>query len=336
MKAMVVMGEDKLNADAGRETVRRALSNLELLVVTELFMTETAKLATVVLPAAASLEKEGTFVNTERRIQRLYKVMEPLGEARSEFQILLDLAKAMGKEFPYTNPEDVMGEAAQLCPIFAGVAYSRLEGFNSLQWPVKPSGEDSRYLYADKFAFPDGKARFYRTTHYEPRVENPTYDLMLVNGRMLEHFHWANLTGRVSGIKYKVPEVYLEVSPQVAAEKGLKDGDLVMVSSSNGRLKTRVMVTNRLEGKKVFLSLHDSKEMNVNELTDPMTRDPTSKTPAYKETPVYVEKLEDCVSCEPPLPKWNPRYGKKTPQVGVNVELKWGRPDYTYRGELNE
>jgi formate dehydrogenase, alpha subunit, archaeal-type len=335
LKAMIVMGEDKVNADAGKETVRKALSSLDLLVVTELFMTETAKIATVVLPAAASLEKEGTFVNTERRIQRLYKVMEPVGEAKSEFQFLLELSKAMGKELPYRSPEDVMNEASKLCPIFAGVNYERLKGFNSLQWPVLPDGRDSRYLYSQEFAFPDGKAKFYVTTYYKPRAETPTYDLMLVNGRMLEHFHWANLTGRVDGISYKVPEVYLEVSPELAAKRGLKDGDLVMVSSSTGRLKTKVLVSDRVEGNKVFLSLHDSKEMNVNILTDPSLKDPTAKTPAYKETPVYLEKLEDCVSCQPPLPKWNPRYAKRTPQVGVNVELKWQSQDYEMRGELN-
>lgn len=325
--AMYIMGEDKVLADSDQAKTRESFSKLDFLVVQDMFMTETAKYAHVILPAAAFLEKEGTFTNTERRIQRLYKVMEPLGESKSDGEVLQMLANAMGYNWNYSHPSEIMKEIAKLAPIFAGVTYDRLEGFKSLLWPVKEDGTDSRYLYKDSFPFPDGKARFYPTTFIKPIETDEEYNLYLVNGRMLEQFHWMHMTGKTPGIMYKVPETFLEVSPELARKLELKDGDAVMIRSKSGKLKTKVMITNRVSGDRVFLSIHDSKDMNVNLVTLD-NKDPTAKTPAYKETPVKIEKIESCSVCEPPLPKWNPRNAERTPQIGVKVEEKWQRKDY--------
>lgn len=325
LKAMIIIGEDKVLAEADSERVIEALKKLELVVVVDLFMTRTAELAHVVLPAAASIEKEGTFVNTERRIQRLYKAFSPPGEAKSDFEIIMMIANSLGAGWNYSSPEDVMKEVSSLVPEFAGITYSRLEGFNSLQWPVSPDGKGTETLYLEKFHKPDGKAYFWPTHYIQPIPTTEQFDVYLDNGRMLEQFHWTNITGKTKGIVYKLPKPYLEVSREVAEKYGIKTGDKVMIYSRNGeKLKAEVMVTDRLKGMRAFLSLHDNKEITINTLTNNVL-DPASKTPDYKETPIRIELLESCTTCEPPLPKWNPRYVKKTPQIGVNHKERWKR-----------
>jgi len=328
LKALIIFGEDKVMADANQRKVKEALSNLDLLVVSDMFMTETAKLAHFVLPASASVEKEGTFVNTERRIQRLYKVMEPLGESKPDFETMILLANQLGANWNYKHPSEVMEEIRKIVPIFAGVTYERLQGFKSLQWPVREDGKDTKFLYAERFEKPNGKAKFWPTKFIKPIETNENFDVYLINGRVLEHFHWANMTGKSEGIIYKFPEAFLEISKEVAIEKGLNDGDEVEVRSSNGEMvKLKVMVSERLKGKRAFLALHSPPDRAVNKLTLDV-RDPTSKTPAYKELPVSIEKIVSCTTCEKPLPINNPRFHKKSPQVGVKVEEKWKRKDY--------
>jgi formate dehydrogenase major subunit len=147
---------------------------------------------------------------------------------------------------------------------------------------------------------------------------------------MLEHFHWGNITYRTQGIVEKVPRVFIEVSPELAKERELKDGDLVRVTSRVGSIKARVLVTNRVTGKYCFLAIHDNQETTVNTLTMDK-RDPSTKTPAYKELPVKIERLER--GTESPLPRSNPRHHRRIPQVGVRVEEKWRRPEYSPIGE---
>ena len=333
LHAMYIIGEDKLLADANQAKVAQAFSQLDFLVVEELFLTRTAEFADVILPAAASLEKEGTFVSTERRLQRLYRAMPPLGNSRTDFEIVLSIARAMGADWTYTGPKEVLEECASLTPAFAGATWDRLEGFRSLLWPIASSGEDSPYLYKERFAFPDGKARFFPTNWTEPDSPDGEYDLSLDNGRMLEHFHWGNMTALSSGIETKVPEIFLEVSPELAQARDLHDGDLVRVASRTGALKSKVLVTSRVRGKTIFLALHDSHGMAVNQLTSDR-RDPPTQTPAYKELPVKLEKIPAGAGAEPepPLPRTNPRFAQRSPQVGVEVERKWARTDYAPLG----
>lgn len=328
LKGMLIFGEDKVLADSHHADVAAALEKLELLVVCELFPTETTRYADVILPAASSLEKEGTFVNTERRIQRFHPALPPLGECRTELRIIQDLARALGAAWEYRSSEEVMREVAALVPYFAGVRYDRLEGYQSQRWPVAADGTESPYLYADRFQFPDGKARFYPPKWIPPLASDAEFDLYLNNGRMLEHFHWANLTSRNEGIMSKVPEMYIEVAPALAQERGLRDGDSVRLRSTSGAIRARVVVTDRVQGKVMWLGIHDRGENAVNRLTR-SERDPTTKTGAYKELPVAMEKIpSDDESPASPLSLSNPRRYEGVPQQGVRVEEKWKRPEY--------
>ncbi len=327
LRAMYLMGEDKVLADSDQGRIHKVLSNLEFLVVQDLFLTRTAEYADVVLPAAASLEKEGTFVSTERRIQRLYRALDPLGESKPDWEILQRIANALGAAWSYAHPSEIMRELAPLTPMFAGVTYERLEGFRSQQWPVGEDGSHTSCLYQDRFAFPDGKARFFVTTLLEPLPTTDVFDLYLNNGRMLEHFHWGNLTRRTKGLAEKVPQMFVEVSPELAEARGLRDGDTVRLTSPSGSAKTKVLVTDRVSGNVLFLPEHDAGEAAVNRLSTDRV-DPTARTPAYKEIPVRMERIESASEPVPPLPRTNPRFAKRNPQPGVQVEKKWERPDY--------
>jgi formate dehydrogenase major subunit len=328
LKAMLIFGEDKVLADSNRQRTTKALQQLELLVVVEIFMTQTASLAHVVLPAAASVEKDGTFTNTERRIQRFYKALEPLEECKPEWQIIQEIANGLGANWNYKHPSEIMDEVAKLCPVFAGVNYERLEGYKSLLWPVAPDGKDTPYLYKDRFNFSDGKARFYFPKYFEPLSTSEEFDLYLNNGRLLEHFHWGNVSYKTSGIKEKLPNIYIEVSPELAKERGLEEGDLVRIVSPIGSIKARVAISDRVQGKNCFLAIHNNMEETINTLTTNI-RDPTAKTPAYKELPIRIEKLEEGRKIEP-IPVTNPRryMRNRISQIGIKVEERWKRAEY--------
>jgi formate dehydrogenase major subunit len=328
LKAMLIFGEDKVLADAHESRTVEALDRLELLVVCEVVPTATSRRAHVVLPAAATLEREGSFVNTERRIQRFHQALPPLGESRPELEIIQQLANALGAAWNYAGPADVMREASALVPRFAGVSYDRLEGYASQQWPVDADGRDSRYLYAEQFAFPDGKAHFHPPQWIPPLAADREFDLYLNNGRVLEQFHWGNLTYRDAGITAKMPAMYLEVSPELARERGLADGDRVRLRSASGAIRLKVLVTDRVQGTVMWVGIHEKGENAVNRLTSD-ARDPTTKTGAYKEIPVALEKLPpDDGGGGSPLATGNPRRYRGVAQLGVQVAEKWKRPDY--------
>jgi formate dehydrogenase major subunit len=327
LKALVIFGEDKLLADAHEARVEEALRRLELLVVCEVVPTATSRLAHVVLPAAATLEREGTFVNTERRVQRFYRVLPPLGESRSELEIVQQVARALGAPWADRSAADVMDEAARLVPAFAGLRYDRLEGYASLQWPVGADGRGTPTLYLDRFAFPEGKARFQPPRWIPPLASDEEYDLYLNNGRLLEQFHWGNLTSREPGIAGKVPAMYVEISPELARERVLSEGDLVRLRSASGAIRVPVVVTERVQGKVMWLGIHDRGENSVNRLTAD-ARDPTTRTGAYKEVPVALERLDGPRSGGSPLPPGNPRHYRGVPQEGIRIHEKWSRPDY--------
>ena len=329
LKAMYLIGEDMFSADANANFVGDAFSKLDFFVVQDCFFSLTCRFADVVLPASPALEKEGTFTSTERRIQRLYQVMEPLGESKPDWQIILEVARHLGANWRYTHPADVMHEAASLAPMFAGVTYDRLAGYNSLQWPVAPDGTDTPLLYTDCFHFPDGKARLYPLTWIEPcERETTEYDLHLNNGRLLEHFHEGNMTRRVPGIHEETPENFLEVSPSLAAQRNLTTGQWVKVESATGEFRTQVLVTDRVHGNQLYVPLNCTGTA-VNLLTSSNV-DRDTNTPAYKETPVRLTTLPQ--KGPSPLPSINFRNGHPTPQRGVEVERKWVQPRYTPPG----
>ncbi len=329
--ALWILGEDKLLADADEAKVAEAFARLDFLAVNELFLTRTAECADVVLPAAASLEKDGTFVSTERRLQRLYRALPPPGAARTDGEIVTLVANALGAGWAPFDPARVLEEAARVAPAFAGARFDRLEGFASLLWPIAADGTDTPVLHRERFAFPDGRARFYPVPWTPGPAPPDEFDLSLDNGRLLEHFHWGNLTYEDPGIVRKVPSTFVEVSPELARERALREGDLVRLVSATGASRARVVVTDRVRGTTLFLSLHDRADAAVNRLTSD-TRDPVSQTPDYKGVRVRLERVPTDGPLESPIPRTSPRGKRHFPQPGVNVEQKWARSDYRAPG----
>ncbi|MBH8609191.1 formate dehydrogenase subunit alpha [Thermoactinomyces sp. CICC 10521] len=332
IKAMYLFGEDMALVDSNSNHVEASFEKLEFFVVQDIFFSRTAQYADVVLPASPSLEKEGTFTNTERRIQRLYRVLDPLGESRPDWEIIQMVANKLGAGWNYQHPSEIMEEAASLAPIFAGVSYERLEGWNSQLWPVRPDGTDTPLLFTERFGFPDGKARLYPvdwTSPFEPGTE---YNVHLNNGRLLEHFHEGNMTYRSKGITHKVPNPWVEISPELAKERGIKDGSLVRLTSPYGEVEVRALVTNNVAKNEIYLTMNTRDENKaVNRLTSSYF-DKYTHTPNYKEMGVKLEVIE--AEGQSPLPKVNHRFGNRQPQIGVRVEEKWNRPDFVPIAEL--
>ena len=329
LKAMYLFGEEMSIVDSNANHVAAAFGKLEFFVVQDIFFGETCKFADVVLPACPSLEKEGTFTSTERRIQRLYQVFEPVEGSRPDWRIVQQIANRLGAGWTYQHPSEIMDEIASLTPMFAGVSYERLEGYKSLQWPVAADGSDQPLLYTKQFAFPDGKARLFPLAWRElSERTDGEFDLHLNNGRLLEHFHEGNLTYRSPGIKEKTPDTFVEVSPELAEERGIQSGSLVQLTSRRGRLRVRAVVTDRVHDGELYMPMN-STESPVNVLTGSHT-DRVTHTPAYKETAVKLQVLNE--RGENPLPRTNSRFGHPTPQRGVEVERKWKRPDYRMPG----
>jgi len=329
LRAMYMYGEEMSLVDSNANLVSSAFEKLEFFVMQDIFFTETCRFADVVLPASPSPEKEGTFTSTERRIQRLYQVFEPLAGTKPDWHIIQEVANRLGADWNYQHPSEIMAEIASLTPLYAGVTYERLEGYKSLQWPVHPDGTDEPLLYTKQFNFPDGKARFFPLQWIEPSEQlDEEFDLHLNNGRLLEHFHEGNMTYRVKGIKEKTPDNWIEISPALAAERKIETGNWVELTSRRGRVKVRALVTDRVQGHELYMPMN-SIEHPVNRLTSSVT-DRTTHTPAYKETAVKLKVIGE--QDESPLPRTNFRFGNPTPQIGVEVERKWKRPDYYLPG----
>jgi formate dehydrogenase major subunit len=329
LKAMYLIGEEMSIVDSNANYVGDAFAKLDFFVVQDIFFSNTCRYADVVLPGAPSLEKEGTFTSTERRIQRLYEVLEPLEGCQPDWKIIENVANHLGAGWDYQHPSAIMDEVASLTPMFAGVNYERLEGYKSLQWPVAADGTDQPLLYTKSFAFPDGKARLFPLSWIGPTDQpDSEFDLHLNNGRLLEHFHEGNLTYRTEGIRETVPDTFVEVSPQLAEERGIQSGTWVQLISRYGQVRVRALVTDRVHGQELYMPMN-SVESPVNRLTSSHV-DPMTNTPAYKETSVRMNVLTEVG--ESPLPRINSRFGHPTPQNGVEVERKWKRPDYTPPG----
>lgn len=332
LKSMYLIGEEMSIVDSNAHYVSDALSKLEFFIVQDIFFSQTCRYADVVLPAAPSLEKEGTFTSTERRIQRLYEVFEPLPGCKPDWQITQDIANSLDAGWKYRDPCEIMDEIASVTPMFAGVNYERLEGYKSLQWPVAADGTGQPLLYTKHFAFPDGKARLFPVSWIGPTdTPDAEFDLHLNNGRLLEHFHEGNLTYRTEGIREKTPDTFVEVSPELAEERGIQSGTWVQLISRYGKVRVRALVTDRVRGRELYMPMN-SVESPVNRLTGSHA-DAVTNTPAYKEASVHMNVLPEVG--ESPLPRTNSRFGHPTPQNGVEVERKWKRPDYHPPGNGN-
>lgn len=289
IKAIYIMGENPVLSDADVKHTEEALSKLEFLVVQDIFLTETAKLADVVLPAVSFAEKDGTFTNTERRIQRVRKAIEPIGNSKPDWWIISQIAKRMGASgFDFEHPSQVMSEISSLTPSYGGVSYERLEECG-LQWPC-PSKDHpgTPILHVGKFVC--GLGRF-TPLQYKPPAELPDkqYPLILTTGRSLYHYHTGTMTRKVAGLNAIEPEGVVEINPADAASLKITDGDKVKVISRRGEVITKAKVTRKSPPKVVYMDFHFA-ESAANVLTN-TALDPVAKIPELKVCAVRIERV---------------------------------------------
>lgn len=289
IKAMVIMGENPMVSDPEIAHVAEALQSLEFLVVLDIFPTETSAFAHVVLPAASFAEKDGTFTNTERKVQLVRQALSPPGEAKPDWQILCALAQRMGYPMSYEHPREIMEEIARLVPIYAGISYARLEEAG-IHWPC-PSLDHPGTPYLHRDGFPRGKGKFH-PVEWEPPRETPDqeYPFILSTGRNLWHYHSRSMTGRVEGLVELSPEAYVEINPADALPLGIEDGQRVRVSSRRGTLIVRAKLTERVPRGTVFMPFHFG-DAPANLLTAAFL-DPEAKIPEYKVCAVRIGPVE--------------------------------------------
>jgi formate dehydrogenase alpha subunit len=289
IKVLYIMGENPMVSDPDLHHVEEALKNTEFLIVQDIFLTETAQLADVVLPAASFAEKDGTFSNTERRVQRVRKAIEPVGASKADWVILMELMNKLGYDKTYANPAEIFAEISSVTPSYGGINYDRLEQ-GSIQWPC-PNTEHPGTRYLHKDAIARGKGLF-RPTEYKPSNELPDaeYPYLLTTGRVLYHYHTRTMTGKVDGLNKLSPESFIEMNPLTAGNLGLKDGDMVTVTSRRGEVTAKAVVTGKIKENVVFMPFHFA-EGAANTLTNPAL-DPISKIPEYKVCAVNIAPVD--------------------------------------------
>ncbi len=287
LRALYVTGENPLLSDPDITRVRESLERIEFLVLQDIFPNETAEFADVILPAASFAEKDGTFTNTERRVQLLAKAVEPPGEAMPDSEIICSLAEKMGYRMAYRGTYEVMEEIALLTPSYGGILHHRLsEGFG-LQWPCPDINHPGTpFLHRKKFA--KGLGSFI-TVDFIPPDEPPdeTYPLLLTTGRLYFHYHTGTMCRRTEVLEREEPECLLEINPADAGRLGIRDRAMARVSSRRGSIDVRAVVTGRTPEGTVFIPFH-FREAAANILTNPAT-DPEAKIPEYKVCAVRIE-----------------------------------------------
>jgi predicted molibdopterin-dependent oxidoreductase YjgC len=297
VRAAYMMGENPMMSDPNTNHVERALRNLDLLIVQDIFPCETAHLAHVVLPAVSSLEKDGTFTNTERRVQMLYPVVDGPGDARQDWEITAELAARfdakMGVErapgyWDFASTADLFDELATVTPIYRGMSHDRLHGVG-LQWPCPaPDHPGTLYLHAEKFS--RGRGKFNPVTALDPaELPDDEYPLILSTGRVLYHYHTATMTRRSEPLKWREPGGYIEINAVDAADAGLDNDTPITVTSRRGQVRTRARISEGVPPGTVFLAFHWS-ESPANVLTQDFKLDPVAKIPEYKVCAVRVDK----------------------------------------------
>ena len=288
VKAMYIMGENPLLSDPDLGHVEDALSKLDFLVVQDIFMTESAQLADVVLPTSSFAEKEGTFTNTERRVQMVRKAVELPGDAKEDWKIFVELAGKMGYEMNYNSASDIFEEIGKLTPSYAGISYERIDNEGGLQWPCPTSDhEGTKFLHKDIFTSGLG---LFHAIDYIPPAELPDneYPFILTTGRVLEHYHTGTMTRQSKGINELYPEAILELNPSDAKKLNIKDSDNIKVISRRGEIKIKAQINSRSQEGVIFIPFHFA-ESPVNRLTNPAL-DPIAKIPEYKVCAVRIEK----------------------------------------------
>jgi formate dehydrogenase alpha subunit len=292
VNALYLMGENPVVTEADTKFVEKTIPHLQLLVVQDIFLTETAQLADVVLPAASFAEKDGTFTNTERRVQRVRKAIDPIGDSRPDWMIICDIARHMGaKGFDYESPEQIMTEIRELTPSYEGITYERIRQ-TGLQWPcpdLKHPG--TPYLYAETFTTPDGLGHF-AAVSYTPSAEvtSREYPLILTTRRSAFHFH-GTLSRKVDGLNVLRNEEQVEINPMDAAALDIEDGEMVKVVSRRGAVIAKARISKMTPPGVVSMTFHYP-ETRTNILTH-SALDPIAKIPELKVCAVKIEREID-------------------------------------------
>jgi predicted molibdopterin-dependent oxidoreductase YjgC len=288
VRGMYIMGENPILSDPDIAHAEHWFQELEFLAVHDLFLTETARYADVVLPGSSFAEKTGTFVNTERRIQVAHRAVACPGEARGDLEILIELSGRLGLVTPFTTAQDVMAEITHVTPSWRGVTYARLEGAG-LQYPVPtPESPGTAFLFSEHFPTADGKGTFV-PVEYAPPVELPdaAYPFVMNTGRQLYHWHTGTMTRRASGLDQREPTPVVEIHPADAAELGVGDGDPVRLTSRRNTMVSSCRVSERVARGQVFVPFH-FREAAANLLTNPVL-DPYAKMAELKCCAVRLE-----------------------------------------------
>jgi len=288
IKFIYVMGENPMVSEPDLNHFEKTVDKLDFLVVQDIFLTETAAVADVVLPATCFAEKEGTFTNSERKVQRVRKAVDAPGVARPDWEILNELMSRLGYENTFTNPKEIMDEFASVATKYGGISYDRIEK-EGLQWPcTTPDHPGTKYLHKDQFA--KGIGTFHPVEYLEPaEVTDEEYPLILTTGRILYHFHTRTMTGREDGLNAIEGKNYIEISHGTASVLGIEDKELVAVSSRRGRIEVRARVSEKVADGIVFIPFHFAIE-SANRLTHEAL-DPTTNIPELKVCAVRVEKI---------------------------------------------
>jgi formate dehydrogenase alpha subunit len=297
LDALYLVGENPVLSDADANHVKEALERVPFLVVQDIFMTETARLADVVLPGATFAEKDGTFTNTERRVQRVRKTIEPVGDSRPDWWITCEIAKRLasdkvGKGFDFAGSSEVMDEIASLTPSYGGISYERLDREGGLQWPCpSPEHEGTKFLHAGRFLTKTGKGRF-TPLEYRPSAELPDddYPLILTTDRNSYHYHTGTMTRRVKVLDALHSHELVEMNPDDCAAAGIAEGDLVRVVSRRGEVTAKAHATDASPRGVISMTFHFH-ESPTNVLTN-AALDPVAKTPETKVCAVRVERIE--------------------------------------------
>lgn len=287
IRAMYVMGENPVLSDPNANQTINALKKLDFLVVQDIFLSDTAEFADVILPSATFAEKDGTFTNTERRVQKIRPAIKPIGESKPDWEIISALAREMNYDMYYCAPHEIMEEIALLTPIYRGILHHRLDNTYGLQWPCPDvSHQGTPFLHQKKFA--KGLGTFIPVDFIPPaELPDKKFPLILTTGRTYFHYHTGTMSKRTSILNRESPECLMEIHPKDAELLKIKHMDMVKVSSRRGEITVRAFITDNIPEGVVFIPFH-FKEAAVNLLTNPVV-DPLAKIPEYKVCAVNVE-----------------------------------------------
>jgi formate dehydrogenase major subunit/formate dehydrogenase alpha subunit len=290
IRGMYLMGEDIVISEPNVCRVEEAMNEIDFLVVQDIFFNESCRYADVILPAACFAEKDGVFTNSDRRVQRVRKAVDPPGQARADWEILKEVIARAGLEQPdYAHPGEIYAEMAALAPKFAGISHERIEAEGGLQWPV-PTPESPSTEYLHKGGVLRGKGLF-QAVEYRPPFESadPEFPLVLSTGRTLYHYNAATQTRRSEGLTTKQPEAFVEVSPRMARRLGVEDGQLVDVVTRRGRVRARAMHSRQVKANVIWMPFHFP-EARVNRLTTD-AGDQVTGTGEYKVCAARIEPV---------------------------------------------